>query len=284
MFRGNDKDRSEFLPALAEIEERPLNPLGRFIFWTIVLFIFVAGAWMFLAKTDTVISSRGEVVSGGGDRTVTTPYVCMAKDILCKPGELVVKGQPIVTMVFPPTEQARTFMENRSDESTDQNESYINVLNQAEKFQEPKTMTSPFTGYVSLIYITAPSQTLMPGDPIMTLTAAEPELSFETFVSSADIGKIHENMPVKIKIDAYNFQNYGMLNGEVKHIALMKKNRIEQRYKIISVPVKDDKTQDLFTQLSPGMTTTVEMVTGKKRIIEFFVYPLVRYMKEGTST
>jgi hemolysin D len=36
-------------------------------------------------------------------------------------------------------------------------------------------------------------------------------------------------------------------------------------------------------QLKLGMTVTAEVKVGKRRIIEFFVYPLIKYMNEGMS-
>ena len=35
--------------------------------------------------------------------------------------------------------------------------------------------------------------------------------------------------------------------------------------------------------LKPGMTVTAEVKVGKRRIIEFFVYPLIKYWNEGMS-
>ena len=35
------------------------------------------------------------------------------------------------------------------------------------------------------------------------------------------------------------------------------------------------------TEITNGMGVTAEIKVGKRRIIEFFVYPLIRYLDEG---
>jgi hemolysin D len=35
--------------------------------------------------------------------------------------------------------------------------------------------------------------------------------------------------------------------------------------------------------ISPGMSATAEIKTNKRRIIEFFIYPLIKYLDEGIS-
>ena len=58
-------DEHEFKPILAEIETRPLNPLGRFIFWLLLSVIVFFAIWLYVGKVDIVISARGKVVPDG---------------------------------------------------------------------------------------------------------------------------------------------------------------------------------------------------------------------------
>jgi len=58
-------DSHEFKPLLAEIVDEPVNPLGRIIFWIIVLSIVFFSAWMFFGKVDVVVSARGKVIPVG---------------------------------------------------------------------------------------------------------------------------------------------------------------------------------------------------------------------------
>jgi len=106
----------------------------------------------------------------------------------------------------------------------------------------------------------------------------------EVFLENKDIGFIHEGMPAEIKIHTFPFTKYGVIDGEITSVSndatvdeqrgliygmhlLMKNNTIQVNGKSI--------------KLMPGMAVTAEMQTGKRRIIEFFLAPLLRHGKEG---
>ena len=58
-------DSYEFKPALSEIEDSPVSPLGRFTFWTIVFLIITTVLWLTLGQIDIVASARGIVIPDG---------------------------------------------------------------------------------------------------------------------------------------------------------------------------------------------------------------------------
>ena len=93
-------------------------------------------------------------------------------------------------------------------------------------------------------------------------------------------------MPVSIKIDTYDFQKYGILHGTVKSIS---QNSIEDEklgpvYEIYVLPQENTFIIDGKEQkISTGMTLNAEVEIGERRIIEFFIYPLIKYLDEGIS-
>ena len=56
-----ENDSHEFKPLLVEIEDRPVNPLGRAIFWIIILTILFFSIWLYVGKVDVVVSVPGAV-------------------------------------------------------------------------------------------------------------------------------------------------------------------------------------------------------------------------------
>ena len=91
-------------------------------------------------------------------------------------------------------------------------------------------------------------------------------------------------MPVTIKLDTYNFQKYGTLDGVVKVVS---PNSVQDE-KLGSVfeTFIDLKNTELMVEgkterVKIGMSTTNEIKIGKRRIIEFFIYPLIKYMDES---
>ena len=58
-------DSHEFQPLLVEINDAPLNPLGRFIFWTILAAFLFFGLWSYFGQVDVVVTAHGKVIPRG---------------------------------------------------------------------------------------------------------------------------------------------------------------------------------------------------------------------------
>ena len=92
-----DKDDShEFLPIISEIEEEPLNPLGRTTFWIIVTLIFFTALWLYFGKVDIVVTARGKVIPDGEIKIIQPLETGVVKNILVNEGQFVKKGQTLI--------------------------------------------------------------------------------------------------------------------------------------------------------------------------------------------
>lgn len=95
MFKETD-DSHEFLPIVAEIEEEPLNPLGRTMFWTLIALVFFTALWLFFGKADVVVSARGKIIPDGEIKVIQPLETGVIKKILVKEGDFVHKGQTLM--------------------------------------------------------------------------------------------------------------------------------------------------------------------------------------------
>lgn len=147
-------------------------------------------------------------------------------------------------------------------------------------------ITAPVDGYIDKLMIHTIGGVVTPAQELIALTPVDMPPLIKATVLNKDIGFIKPNMPVSIKIDTYDFQKYGLLHGKVKSIS---KNSIENEelgpvYEIYITPDKNTLIIDGKEQkISTGMTLNAEIEIGKRRIIEFFIYPLIKYMDEGVS-
>lgn len=147
-------------------------------------------------------------------------------------------------------------------------------------------ITAPCDGYIDKLMIHTIGGVVTPAQELIALTPADTPLVIKAKVLNKDIGFIRVGMPVSIKIDTYDFQKYGILHGSVKSIS---QNSIEDEqlgpvYEIYITPKEDTFIIDGKEQkIATGMTLNAEVEIGKRRIIEFFIYPLIKYMDEGIS-
>ncbi len=155
------------------------------------------------------------------------------------------------------------------------------------KFKNTKQkITAPCDGHVDKIFMHTIGGVVQPAQQLISVTPIDVPLLVKAKVLNKDIGFVKEKMDVKIKIDTFSFQKYGLLNGKVINVS--KSSIMDEELG----PVYEVFIQPLQTKLivegkeeaiSSGMSASAEIKTGKRRIIEFFIYPLIKYLDEGIS-
>ena len=324
----------EFKPILAEIEDAPLNPIGNTMFWVIIIFMLIAGLWMYFGKVDIVVTARGIIIPTGEEKLVQSLEKGVLTTLAVKEGEYVTEGQ-LVAIVSPAEyepelelnnlreEEARISQQMASDRTKlsiarsekARLESVRDIIPSSRYDQSAKEVTelsheiaslgaslaeirnkrvqiekqkqylkSPIEGYVNKILVHTEGGVVQPAEKIMTIVPKDATKVIKAQVLNQDVGFVEKGMPVSIKIDTYNFQKYGILDGVV---TVVSPNSIEDEKlgPIYEVYIEPKNTTLLVEgkeqTIKYGMSTTNEIKIGKRRIIEFFIYPLIKYMDES---
>lgn len=171
---------------------------------------------------------------------------------------------------------------DRQKQST-QLQSQLRQLSFKSKKQQIK---APVNGYVVSVLIHTVGGVVTPAEKIISIVPANSPLTIKATVINRDIGFIKAGMPAAIKIDTFDFQKYGILKGKVNIIS---RNSIDDPkngpvYEIYITPInKYLLVEGKRRSISSGMSLTAEIKVGKRRIIEFFIYPLIKYLDEGIS-
>ena len=86
---------------------------------------------------------------------------------------------------------------------------------------------------------------------------------------------------MEIKFDTYPFQRYGVVKGKVTFVSpdAIEDEKLGPVYKI--KVALDLKTIPRTIEIYPGMAGTVEIKTNEKRVIDFFLDPLIKYADES---
>ncbi|GHU76878.1 hypothetical protein FACS1894188_10090 [Clostridia bacterium] len=157
-------------------------------------------------------------------------------------------------------------------------------LLKAKKDVEFKSLESPVNGTVHGLSINTIGGVVSPAQPIMTIVPDGTPLIIEAFVLNKDIGFIKIGQEANIKLDTFPFQKYGTIKGEVVSISpdatdderqgLVYKTKIVLKSTEFSV----NKEQ---VSISPGMAATVEIKTDERRVVDFFLEPIIKYLEES---
>lgn len=119
---------------------------------------------------------------------------------------------------------------------------------------------------------------------LMNIVPDGQELEIEAVIDNKDIGHVRTGQKVQIKVQSFPFGRYGVMTGEVRGVTATaavdeKKGAI---YKArIAMPDRQQR-QALFPHpLVAGMDVTVEVKIGHRRVIEYFMSPLLTAVREA---
>ncbi|MCF6268030.1 MAG: HlyD family type I secretion periplasmic adaptor subunit [Desulfuromusa sp.] len=159
-------------------------------------------------------------------------------------------------------------------------------IEKAEFISARQQIIAPVDGYVSRLLFHTIGGVVTPAEKLAFIVPDNSPLLIKATLLSKDMGFVAENMAASIKIDTFSFQKYGTIDGKVTQVS---KDSIEDEhlglvYEVYIAPKKNTLIVDgVETPISAGMSVIAEVKVGKRRIIEFFIYPLIKYLDEGVS-
>lgn len=162
-------------------------------------------------------------------------------------------------------------------------------LQKADKRHKLVVLSSPSDAVVLDIAKLSQGSVVREAEAMFTLVPLGADLEAEVQIDSLDIGYIKVGDAAHIKFDAYPFQRHGLLPGTLRTIS-------EDAFRREAVP---GATMDAFytsriklgatrlnlmperARLLPGMTVSAEIVVGKRSVISYLVWPLVKALNES---
>jgi hemolysin D len=118
----------------------------------------------------------------------------------------------------------------------------------------------------------------------MQIVPVDKKLEVEAWVQNKDIGFVHEGQVAEVKVETFPFTKYGTIDAEIENLSndavssetlgLVYATRVLLKKSVMMV-------EGRLINLAPGMAVTVEVKTGKRRIVEFVLSPLLRGMQES---
>ena len=157
-------------------------------------------------------------------------------------------------------------------------------ITKAHNINAQQILYSPVNGKVQELAISTIGGIVTDAQQLMLIVPDEEQLEVEVILDNKDIGFVHQGMAAEIKIHTFPFTKYGVINGTVTHVS--NDARIdEQRGLIYVMQIKMDKNTIRVNKkdfkLIPGMQVTAEVQTGKRKIVEFFMAPLLKAKAES---
>jgi hemolysin D len=143
---------------------------------------------------------------------------------------------------------------------------------------------APVAGTVQELAVHTVGAVVSPAQELMKVVPADAGIEVEALLQNKDVGFVREGQLAQVKIDTFNFTKYGLINAKVLDISndAVEDPRLGWVFRIRLLLDKDwVAVEGKRIRVSPGMAITAEVKTGKRRLIEFFLSPLLRYKQES---
>ena len=150
---------------------------------------------------------------------------------------------------------------------------------------ERTEIRSPVRGVVNRVLLTTVGGVAKPGEPLIEVVPMDDTLLVEAMVSTKDIAFLRPGDPARVRLTAYDFARYGSLDAHLVNIGA---DAIEDQQSGQLHYVMRVRTQGTFQDVDgkplpviPGMMAEVDILTGQRTILDYFLKPVVKVREKA---
>lgn len=184
-------------------------------------------------------------------------------------------------------------------------------LRKAARMRQYQELRAPVDGVVQQLAVTTVGGIVQPAQPLMVIVpcsggganvaSCNGGVTVEAFVQNKDIGFVKVGQRVAVKLEAFNFTDYGLIEGKVVTISRDAIDQSQQpagsvrdengrpiqpglvysaKIALVCGP-KDPARHPLCDRVQPGMAVQAEIKTGRRRIIQYLLSPISQALSEA---
>lgn len=185
-------------------------------------------------------------------------------------------------------------------------------LRKSERMRQFQEIRAPVDGVVQQLSVTTVGGVVQPAQPLMVIvpcssgdatsaSSCNSGITVEAFIQNKDIGSISVGQRVAVKLEAFNFTDYGLIEGTVSNIS---RDAIDQSQQpagsvrdengrpiqpglVYAAKIElacgpdDPERHALCDRVQPGMSVQAEIKTGRRRIIQYLLSPISKALNEA---
>ncbi len=147
-----------------------------------------------------------------------------------------------------------------------------------------QTLTAPVDGTIQQLDVHTVGGVVTPAQPLMQIVPANSKIEVEAKILNKDIGFVRKDQEAELKIESFPFTKYGTIDGLVRHVY---GDAVEDEQNGLAYPARISMARTTMlvgaktVNLTPGMAVTIEIKTGKRKIIDYILAPLQEYQDES---
>lgn len=153
---------------------------------------------------------------------------------------------------------------------------------------ELQRLLSPIDGVVQQLAVHTVGGVVTPAQPLLIVVPQDHPVEVEAQLENKDVGFVKEGQSAEIKVETFPFTLYGTVPGTVLTVSddavpIDKDKRSDGLVFVTRVSLARGTipVEDKVVNLSPGMAVTVEIKTGRRRVIEYLLSPVLKSLQES---
>ena len=159
-------------------------------------------------------------------------------------------------------------------------------LVKANQRRDLQTLHSPIDGVVQQLAVTTVGGVVTAAQPLMTIVPHSAALEVDAQVMNRDVGHLKVGQRVINKVETFDFTRFGYIEGTVQWIGTDAVNdpKLGPVYPVrilLSSAQTPVSVNGLRGAVTAGMSVTSDIRTGERRMIEYFIAPMLRYKQEA---
>ena len=144
---------------------------------------------------------------------------------------------------------------------------------------------SPVAGIVNKLNANTVGGVVQAGQTILEIVPLDDALLVEARIRPADIAFVHPNQRAVVKLTAYDFSIYGGLEGNVELISAdsVYDEQLRESFYLVTIKTLENRLKAGKEELPiiPGMVASVDILTGKKSVLDYLLKPINKARQEA---
>ncbi|MEA3512342.1 MAG: HlyD family type I secretion periplasmic adaptor subunit [Campylobacterota bacterium] len=161
------------------------------------------------------------------------------------------------------------------------------IVNEKSKFKDQVTRTlvkSPVNGKVKRLLVNTVGGVVKPGESLIEIVPIEDMLIVEAKIKPKDIAFLYPDQKAIIKFTAYDFSIHGGLEAKLIGISADTiENEKGESFYLVELQTTNSFKKSKLMKIIPGMTVSVEILTGKKTIMDYILKPILKAKNNALS-
>ncbi len=152
---------------------------------------------------------------------------------------------------------------------------------------EKRVIKAQASGTIFNLSIETAGEVVQNGEMVVEIAPENSVMLLRSKMATTESGSLREKMPVKIKFDAYPFQDYGIIEGRLNKISPTSEEQETPQGTVATYELEIELNQTCIPTatecivLRPGDTATAEVIVRQRRVIDFILDPFKKLQQGG---